>query len=81
MLAFKIETYDTTGKGAEEREDLGVMRWAGRGDAQDGQQNDQDLEGQDVKDAVGLHCPTLLCQFAPDRHGHRPFGRLIHAIL
>jgi hypothetical protein len=58
MVPSKIEADDTTGKGAEKREDFGVMRGAGRGDPPNNQQNDSDDNPTEDRPNGGLQLPN-----------------------
>jgi len=77
MLSSKIEPYDTTCEGPQKRENLGVMRGAGRGDRQDDQQNDHnDKQGEDRPDD-GLQMPdtTFYISIPLARTARQPFRR------
>jgi hypothetical protein len=58
MVPSEIEAYDTTGKSAEEREDFGVMRGAGRSDPRDNQQNNCDDNHAEDRRDDGLQMPN-----------------------
>lgn len=58
MLASKIETYDTAGKGAEQGEDFGVMRGTRAGYHQDDQQNYHDDKQTENRPDGGLQMPN-----------------------
>ena len=77
MVPSEIEAYDATGKRAEEREDFGVMRGAGRGDPRDNQQNDSDDNPTEDRPDGGLQLPntTLYISIPLARAAWQPFRR------
>jgi hypothetical protein len=58
MLSSKIETDDTTGKGPEKRENLGVLGRAGRSDYRDDAQNEHDDKQAENRPDGGLQMPN-----------------------
>jgi hypothetical protein len=77
MLSPKIEPYDTTCKGAEEREDLGVMRGAGGGDYHNDAQDEHDDNQAEDRPDDGLQMPNtaLYISIPLARTARQPFRR------